>query len=368
MPYTLYIYDSIRCGGYLRYSDMRGRNAIAEVMERLDEIRACQNSNRKRGPSVVFERLALRLLQRFPFPQEASLWQNSDPLKTVQQLEDGVWTLEIAPERADEFLSVLLPLTRLLHLTVLDPQRSLLAQYEQLEEKGIIYPPSALAEYQRLDPEAATAKFTKANVRKHLLDSLKPRLAEHGFQYKTDKFYSIYFQREIDGVKQEICGRIEGNSPDDYKCELKIESRGFDCWISTDLTYLRWTVQPKWFNNEMAGRTTYIRNFEEVEWLAEDLLKHGLLILDKALTPEGVDWLYNSPEAASVFIYNCYGPRGWGNYQAIRIAIHVRNPDFEEIVRRVLEHYDKAPNKLHSDLAKKLIDEGRAQLQLPVAK
>lgn len=90
MSYTLYIYDCDRCGGEARYSEMRGKNAIAEVMEKLDIIRRCES---KRGASVVFERLALRLLQRFPFPQEAALWRDCDPLETVQQLQDGLWTV-----------------------------------------------------------------------------------------------------------------------------------------------------------------------------------------------------------------------------------------------------------------------------------
>lgn len=357
MPYILYIYDCDRCGGEARYSEMRGKNAIAEVMEDLDRIRVCEQ---RRGASVVFERLALRLLQRFPLPQEAALWQGCDPLETVQQLQDGLWTLEIAAERADEFLSVLLPLARFLHLTVLDPQRGLLVQYQQSYNDGFVFPPSALADYQRLDPEAASAQFTKATLRKHLLEYLTPRLEEHGFQYKTDSFYSVNFQRQIDGEEQKICGRIEGSSPDDYHGRFIIEGLGFQSGIK--LYDLRWVARPDW-NSESSGRTEIIRNFEEAEWLAEDLLKYGLPILDKARTIEGVDWLYNSPEAASVFPGNVYHSNPiWRDIRAIKVAAQVRNPHFEEIANRLLEKFADKPDHWESKSGKEIIDQCRAQL------
>lgn len=356
MPYTLYIYDCDRCGGEARYSEMRGKNAIAEVMEKLDRIRGCEQ---RRGASVVFERLALRLLQRFPLPQEAALWQNCAPLETVQQLEDGLWTLEIAAERADEFLSVLLPLARFLRLTVLDSQRGLLVQYQAYYTDGFVFPPSALADYRRLDPEAATAQFTKAKLRKHLLEYLTPRLAEHGFQYKTDRFYSVNFQRQIDGKEQKICGRIEGSSPDDFRGEFEIVGPGLHTGIK--LFRLREIVQPNW-NNE-ARRTEFMRNFEEAEWLAEDLLRYGLPILDKARTIEGVDWLYNSPEAASVFPGNVYHSNPvWRHIVAIKAAMQAHNPHFEEIASRLLEKFVDKPDNWESIGNKKFIDQCRAQL------
>lgn len=356
MPYTLYIYDCNRCGGEARYSEMRGKNAIAEVMEDLDVIRACE---KRRGPSVVFERLALRLVQRFPLPQEAALWRDCDPLETVHQLEDGLWTLEIAAERAEEFLSVLLPLARFLHLNVLDPQRGLLVQYQQFYTDGFVFPPSALADYQRLDPEAATAQFTKAKLRRRLLDYLTPRLAEHGFQYKTHRSYSINFQRQIDGKEQKICGRIEGSSPDDFQGEFEIV--GPDLHTGIKLFRLREIAQPNW-NNE-ARRIEFMRNFEEAEWLAEDLLRYGLPILDKARTVEGVDWLYNSPEAASMFPGNVYHSNPvWRHIMAIKAATQVRNPHFEEIASRLLEKFADNPDSLQAIGNKKLIDQCRAEL------
>jgi hypothetical protein len=356
MSYTLYIYDCDRCGGEARYSEMRGKNAIAEVMEKLDRIRACEQ---RRGPSVVFERLALRLLQRFPLPQEVALWQDGDLLETVHQLEDGLWTLEIAAERADELLAVLLPLARFLHLTVLDPQRGLLVQYQQFYIDGFVFPPSALADYQRLDPEAATAQFTKAKLRRYLLEYLTPRLAEHGFQYKTHRSYSVNFQRQIDGKEQKICGCIEGSSPDDYRGEFEIVDPDLHSGIKSSI--LREIVQPNW-DNEI-HRTEFMRNFEEAEWLAEDLLKYGLPILDKARTLEGVDWLYNSPEAASVFFGNVYHSNPfWRHILAIKAATQVRNPHFEEIAIRLLEKFADKPDSLQAIGNKKLIDQCRAQL------
>jgi hypothetical protein len=337
---------------------MRGKNAIAEVMEDLDIIRACE---KRRGPSVVFERLALRLLQRFPLPQEVALWQGCDPLETVQQLQDGLWTLEIAAERADEFLSVLLPLARFLHLTVLDPQRGLLVQYQQFYIDGFVFPPSALADYQRLDPEAANAQFTKAKLRRYLLEYLTPRLAEHGFQYKTHRFYSINFHRQIDGKEQKICGRIEGTSPDDFRDEFEIVDPDFSLGFKHSM--LRQVVQPNWKNE--SRRPGFMRNFEEAEWLAEDLLKYGLPILDKARTPEGLDWLFNSPEAVSVFLGNVhYSNPFWRDIMAIKAAMQVRNPHFEEIAGRLLEKFADKPDSLQAIYDKKFIDQCRAQLHL----
>ncbi len=210
-----------------------------------------------------------------------------------------------------------------------------------------------MADYQRLDPEAATAQFTKAKLRKHLLEYLTPHLAEHGFQYKTHSFYSVNFQRQIDGKEQKICGRIQGASPDDFRGEFEIVDPDFSLGFKHSI--LRQVVQPNW-KNESRLRDV-MRNFEEAEWLAEDLLKYGLPILDKARTPEGLDWLFNSPEAVSVFFGNVHHSNPfWRDILAIKAATQVRNPHFEEIAGRLLEKFadkDVIVEKLRTQIQEK---------------
>jgi len=150
---------------------------------------------------------------------------------------------------------VLLPLTRAFLLTVYDPQRGVIIQYQELYEDGFVYPPSALAEQQRLDPEAATAKFTKASLRKRLLEKLTPTLEQHGFHYETKQYQGIYFFRTVNGALQTINGDIEGNRKPDYEyydCHHLVDMRtaGSFLRVSVTLFHLRMLAYPHWPNEK----------------------------------------------------------------------------------------------------------------------
>ncbi|MBM4207394.1 MAG: hypothetical protein FJ190_05035 [Gammaproteobacteria bacterium] len=69
-PYTLYIYSVDRIGYNIRY-DKDPIGSLTDDLERLQ--------SKMFGSSVLFERLAMRLLQRFPMPEDAVLWQDTVP-------------------------------------------------------------------------------------------------------------------------------------------------------------------------------------------------------------------------------------------------------------------------------------------------
>lgn len=220
MAYTLYIYDCDRCGYDVRHNPDPLTSVLANLEEKLRQEQL--------GPSAVFERLAVRLLQSFPFPQESALWLDCDPLESVRQLQSGLWELAIADERADEFLKALLPLARALLLTVVDPQRALFVQYQPSysDSDRLLFPQSALDDYHRLDPHAASDKFTKASLRQHLIERLTTTLTEHGFKREIHKFYGFYFWRPLGESRQAIGGNIDGTNPDYTFCDDSIAGGG----------------------------------------------------------------------------------------------------------------------------------------------
>jgi len=79
-----------------------------------------------------------------------------------------------------------------------------------------------------------------------------------------------------------------------------------------------------------------------------------------------LDWLYDSPEAVTVFPENIYNakPLHRGTFPAIAAATQVRNPNFEERAVRVQEQFNKPEDQTLIKL-KGYIDECLAQLAAP---
>lgn len=360
MAYTLYIYDCDRCGYDVRHNPDPLTSVLANLEEKLRKEQL--------GPSVIFERLAMRLLQSFPFPQESTLWLNLDPLEAVRELQSGLWELGIADERADEFLKALLPLARALLLTVVDPQRGLLVQYQPSysDSDRLLFPQSALADYHRLDSNVATDQFTQASLRQHIIERLTPALAEHGFKREIHKSYGFYFWRPFGDYRQSISGNIEGTSPDYEFRDVSIGGGGRHP-LSIELKKLRMHAQPAW-DSEDSRRYRLARNFEWVGWMVDDILAYGLPILDKGRTSEGVDWLYNAPEGLKIFPGNVYNSRPQQRDEdAIIVAMQVGNPHFEDIASRLLEMSKGKPEWFSSRVLKK-IEFCRTLLNTPEAK
>lgn len=91
--------------------------------------------------------------------------------------------------------------------------------------------------------------------------------------------------------------------------------------------------------------------------------------MDKGLTPEGADWLYNSSEALSMFPGNVYDNRPERRKEnAIVAAMRVNNPRFEDIACRLLEQFKETPETFTAKRVKKTIEVCRTLLNTPEAK
>lgn len=350
MSHKIYIYDANRCKTDVRWSFMDGASLASVMREKLHRL-----EQKRLGHSPRFERLATRLLQHFPIADNSVLWLDKDPLATVRSLETGVWTLEIEEARADEFLSILLPLARQLYFTVFDPARELLVEYQ--ESIGEYVFPASMAERDRLDPHALTDKFGRGSLRKYLVEILKPLLGKEGFVYEVLEGGGFQFRRKVEGGEQFIYGWVCTEqygvccSPvlkatSDRKFEVeKLRSPGEDfgyesaaTFLSEEVKVLRRIWNPDW-NNESIIATEYCRNFEEVDWLVEDLMAQAIPLLEKARTIEGVHWLFCQPDAKSLFGGNIYN-RGSPPFRALYAARQADNSGFDEVARYFIERLE----------------------------
>ena len=230
MSYSIIIWDNDRAENKVWFPETL--SAVGEAIDRL--------AKETPGPSVRFERLAQHLLKHFPLPPkepgpnasqeerdayhdaEESVWCN-DPVQEVRELQGALWQPDILNALAPQFLSVLIPMARALHLDVLDDTVGI--YYPANRNYGQVVPAERTDVLYALDPSAATpVKYTKATVRKYLSERMAAALAPHGFTPVKPSAFGFHFERKIEGGRQELFGSVEGSEPN-YRTGIYLDSR-----------------------------------------------------------------------------------------------------------------------------------------------
>ncbi len=397
MSYSIIIWDNDRAEHKVWFP-----KTLSVVGEAIDHL-----AKETPGPNVRFERLAQHLLKHFPLPPkepgpnasqderdayhdaEESVWCN-DPVQEVRELHGALWQPDILNALAPQFLSVLIPMARALHLDVLDDTVGI--YYPGDRDYGKVVPAERTDVLYALDPSAATpVKYTKATVRKYLAERMAAALAPHGFTPVKPSVFGFHFERKIEGGRQELFGSVEGSEPD-YRTWIHISSRSDRMneivtkaygltepdvpngsrseTFTTDLGVLRYYMCPAW-QNSVSGDTHYCRNTEEMDWMVEDLLRLGLPVLDKARTLEGLNWLYTGEDGDPMCFKSFWNltvdERNRRAYRTQRL-VYARlagNPRFEEMVDYLSQPLDNTMAKNSPESFRKIVDFCRNVLQPP---
>jgi hypothetical protein len=396
MSYSIIIWDNDRAKHKVWFP-----KTLSVVGEAIDHL-----AKETPGPNVRFERLAQHLLKHFPLPPkepgpnasqderdayhdaEESVWCN-DPVQEVRELQGALWQPDILNALAPQFLSVLLPMARVLHLDVLDDTVGI--YYPANRNYGTVVPAERADVLYALDPSAATpVKYTKATVRKYLTERMAAALAPHGFTPVKPSAFGFHFERKIEGGRQELYDSVEGSEPD-YRTGIRLKSRSDrmqaiatkayaglieaheptdfrSASFTTTLSELRREMYPAW-RNAGADQKEYIRNTEEMDWMVEDLLRLGLPVLDKTRTIEGLNWLYTGEEGdpmCFMSVWNLSANEGIRRRYAAEKLVYARlagNPRFEEMVDYLSQPLDNTMAKNSPESFRQIVDYCRNVLQ-----
>jgi hypothetical protein len=369
--YPLYVFD-VRQHSDLNISGHLEKKNLAALEQAVRQLRL-----REGKTNPYFRRLGKVLARRL---SENGFWH------TNPENELAFWTLAawqpklLAPRRIEELLHVLLPLARRLELHVFDAfQRIYLPGQSRLFAEGVrpepdppipiergetfrrIYDPDYLQE-QRCFEEIAYSSFFE--------EPLTAALGEHGFRKEPSFDVSKFkFVRSMDSVEQRILISLM-----DVRCSpyLDMESdrirhvlerwgkniskyRGVpfvDSVFYIPFDAIRAAMQPDWKNREFIS---FVMTQEDADWLIEDLLQHGLPLLDRARTVGGMDWLYNKNPVTARYIrdvgLHVTSPEPF--FGRARLAtIYARlagNPAFDEIARDFGKFMEILPDYRLSD-------------------
>ncbi|MBM4207397.1 MAG: hypothetical protein FJ190_05050 [Gammaproteobacteria bacterium] len=358
--YELYILDPARHKGIVP-AKVDSLEAAEQVYSALSELQP--------GPNPRFIRLAWHLSKHFPgddgLPENATdeeieayndmespIWiVRSAPITYMARHTSALWLPEVNLYYFEEFLSALLPLARQLGLDIYDRQQG----FYLPAERQVAFPEKEGTSFRlTYDPEVAKPSLNNlpgsTPVREATLDIMQKRLANQGFEPGPDFAYPFYqFTRKLPRGEQVIQSIVPLFSCNPMLKSASDRFAGLRQALQPDKTIVapanvfnfsfltvRGHVQPAWDGLD-AGRTN---SLEEVEWLLSELMQDGIAILDKARTIKGMDWLYNSDEAATLFPRNSNIPHEGVDQAlaAIAYAYWAGNPEFEKIVEQRLAH------------------------------
>jgi hypothetical protein len=309
--YTIYVWDNDQ------NAPARPPTKMGEVEDYLENL---ISNTAGKLPSPRLERLVRHLLAHFPLPiprpgldasdeeieayhdQEPSIWHSDDPVQEVRTLENALWIPDIDGSSMAEFLRVLLPKARELHLCVLDDAMG--ALYVSLSPFEMYTVPTSHSEMrlaldpgykQALDPAfAKKARTDQQPLADHANTKLALVLQPHGFSLSAKAGYEICWVRELPGCSQIILGvfnQFTQFSPY-FTLDLELMSASHHAPVQGNdgqpmpqlarlpLMSLRLQSNPGWKDAHRGG--SYARNREELDWIIEDVVAHGLPWLDQA--------------------------------------------------------------------------------------
>jgi hypothetical protein len=286
--------------------------------------------------------------------------------------DDALWQPWINLTYMADFLSLLVPTARKLGLDIYTRTHGI-----YLPAAGMAVPTQEGSRFRlTYDPEVATPSLcnfpNKQAQQDALLASFKQVLAPHGFEAGADFVHPFFIlRRQVEEGEQLVMALFHA-----FGCDFLLQTKSmrfavlnqtlapdetddlglFNVWFGG----VRNHVNPAWKNLNNSERF-YIRNQEEVDWLLFDLVQQGLLILDKARTIKGMDWLYNSAAGAKLLPVNTNSINE--TLAAVAYAYWAGNPDFDNIIEKLRGQLQENQDIEDSECFEVLVNYCRTELQ-----